>query len=280
MRVRIFTVAAIALPIGALAIGAGGLWLGASPAPEPMPEAYSETLPAPPFPPRIAQGERYEQCLAQLIDDPSGALAAAEAWLAEAGGDGALHCRALALIADGKSDIGVAQLERLGQIGDAPELGRAAILGQAAQVRLMAGQAQPALEDATLALALAPGDGDLLVMRAMAAAALDRPEAAIQDLTRALTLHAHRRDALVLRAAIWRRQNRLDLAAADMERAIELDPDDPEALLERGILRQLQGDREGARADWLHAKALDPDGTVGDLADQNLALLDAGPNQR
>ena len=276
MRAPILAAAAIVLALG----GGGGWWLTGAPAPDPMPES----LPAPPFPPRIAQGERYERCLAQLIDDPSGAIAAAEAWLAEGltegGGDGATHCRALGLIADGKPEIGVAQLERLAQTSAAPELGRAAILGQAAQVRLMAGQAEQALDDATLALALAPEDADILVTRAAAAAALGRDEAAIQDLARALSVNAGRRDALVLRAGIRRRQNRLDLAAADIERAIGLDPDDPEALLERGILRQLLGDRDGARADWLHAQAVDPNGTAADLAAQNLALLDAGPNQR
>jgi tetratricopeptide (TPR) repeat protein len=151
------------------------------------------------------------------------------------------------------------------------------------------------MEDASSALALAPGNADFLVMRAMAATASGRDEMAIQDLNQVLLASARipnaqisnagapdvgRGDALVLRAGVWRRRNRLDLASADMDRAIALDPDDPEALLERGILRQRLGDLDGARADWEHARAVDPNGPVADLAEQNLALLEAGPKRR
>ena len=51
-------------------------------------------------------------------------------------------------------------------------------------------------------------------------------------------------------------------------------------LVERGILRQRMGDGAGARADWEHAIELDPDSTTADLAEQNLALLEAGPERR
>jgi len=83
----------------------------------------------------------------------------------------------------------------------------------------------------------------------------------------------------VLRASAWRGLGRLAEAAADIDRALALDPDDPDALLERGILRQRRGDLDGARADWDRARALAPDSATGDLAEQNLALLDAGPGQ-
>jgi hypothetical protein len=45
-------------------------------------------------------------------------------------------------------------------------------------------------------------------------------------------------------------------------------------------VRERQGDRAGARADWQRARLLDPTGTTADLAEQNLALLDAGPERR
>ena len=64
-----------------------------------------------------------------------------------------------------------------------------------------------------------------------------------------------------------------------MARALGLDPDLPEGLLERGILRQRHGDADGARADWERVIELDPDGATADLAEQNLALLDAGPGK-
>ena len=54
----------------------------------------------------------------------------------------------------------------------------------------------------------------------------------------------------------------------------------PEALLERGILRQRRGDSAGARADWQRASDLAPDTATGDLAEQNMQLLAAGPERR
>lgn len=259
-------------------VGLGGaVWWRARPAAD-VPAAIG--LPIPPFPPRIASGAAYEQCLSALADDPERALAIAEGWEASGGGDGAAHCQGLALIAAGEPDTGAERLEQLARGSLAPDLARAAVLGQAAQARLMAVQADRAFEDATQALVLAPGDTDLLLTRATASAELDRMPAAIEDLTRALALDPRRGDALVLRAGAWRQQNRLDLALADAERALGLDPNDAEALLERGIVRQRQGDAAGARADWQRAKAVDPNSTAADLAEQNLALLDAGPQQR
>jgi tetratricopeptide (TPR) repeat protein len=237
-------------------------------------------LPVPPFPPRIAEGEAYEHCLAMLANDPAGASALAENWLASGGGSGAAHCGALAQVALGRPEAGAAQLEALARDSTAPDLARASLLGQAAQARMMAGEPDQALAAASTALALAPDDADLLMGRATAEAALDRPRAAILDLNQALAVDPHRVDALVQRAAAWRRLNRLDLAVADITRAVELDPEEPEALLERGILRQRQGDRAGARADWQKARGIDPNSVTADLADQNLALLEVGPDRR
>ena len=52
-----------------------------------------------------------------------------------------------------------------------------------------------------------------------------------------------------------------------------------EALLEHGILRQRVDDQAGARQDWERAISLEPDSATADLAQQNLALLDAGPDR-
>ena len=83
----------------------------------------------------------------------------------------------------------------------------------------------------------------------------------------------------MLRASAWRHLNNLNVATSDIEHALAINPDSAEALLERGILRQLTGNRDGAREDWKRAMTLDPDSTTADLAEQDLALLDAGPNQ-
>ena len=274
MRPRMAMLCAAALTM--LGAGAGAWWFVRAPEPEPMPEA----LPMPPFPPRIASDDNYERCLTLLTEDPSGAEAAAGVWQTKGGGDGAVHCLALAQIATGQVLAGAALLERLGQDSAAAEPARALVLGQAAQARMLAEQPDQALRDATAALALAPDDLGLLIYRASVAARLGQHETAIGDLSAALARDAERADALVVRAASWRAMNRLDRAALDIARAIELNPDDPEAWLERGIQRQRTHDSAGARADWEQARRLDPNGAVADMAEQNLALLDASPEEK
>ncbi|MBS0561320.1 MAG: tetratricopeptide repeat protein [Proteobacteria bacterium] len=242
--------------------------------------AGDPALPVPPVPPRVANGADYEACLAMLSDDPQGAESFAEVWAAKGGGDGAAHCRALAEIALGSPEAGAAQLDTLAAASTAPQAARAMIFGQAEEAWMMASAPARAFDSATRALALKPDDADLLIARATAAMAMGGYADAIEDLNRALEIDPRRADALVLRGSAWRSAGKLDLAAADIDHAIDIDPDDPEALLERGILRQRRGDRSGARADWERAIDLDPDSDAAALAQQDLALLDAGPDRR
>lgn len=246
---------------------------------EAVPE-QAEALPIPPVPPRIAEGREYEGCLAMLASDPTGANAYADAWEATGGGEGAAHCHALAQVALGNVDTGADMLDQLAGQSHAPAVARASVYGQADQAWLMAGQADRAMASATLALSLSGDDAELLIDRSVAAATLERYEDAIDDLNHALELDGRRPDALVLRAAAWRHTGQLDLAQDDVDRAFGLDPENPEAFLERGILRQRRGDRDGARRDWSEAGKLAPDSATSDLAEQNLALLEAGPDQR
>jgi tetratricopeptide (TPR) repeat protein len=265
-----------------------GAWLQTA-GPEPrletiVPEAPASLpvplLPVPPVPPRIASGADYEHCLEMIDADPAGANSFADAWEATGGGDGAAHCRALALIALGDPETGAQVLDQLGGASHAPALARASVYGQAVQAWLMADEPDRAYEAATAAVALSPDDADLRIDRSVAAATMERYLDAIDDLDRAIALDPRRFDALVLRAAAWRQEKRLDRAKEDVDRALAINPDYPEALLERGILRQRMGDRAGARADWEHAIELAPDSTTADLAQQNLALLEAGPERK
>jgi regulator of sirC expression with transglutaminase-like and TPR domain len=89
-----------------------------------------------------------------------------------------------------------------------------------------------------------------------------------------------RADALIVRAAALRETGALDAARADIDRACRLQPDEPAALLERGILRERAGDLDGARTDWSRVLAVAPDTHEADLAQQDLALLEAGPEAR
>jgi tetratricopeptide (TPR) repeat protein len=252
-------------------------WLSAPPG---APEADFVELPVPPFPPRITEGSTYESCLATLASDPTSAVTMAETWQADGGGEGARHCRGLALIAAGKPASGAEVLEELSGQSQAPAMARALVLGQAVQARLMVAQADKAADDASMALTLSPGDTELMIMRAAAEGMMERFGDAVEDLSQALLLDSNRPDALVARAVMRRKLNQLDLAQADVAQALTLDPDDADALLERGILRQRMGDSSGARTDWEHARGVDPNSTTADLAEQNLSLLDAGPQRQ
>ncbi len=273
------TRALIAAALGGAVLAAGGaVWWRGGPAPSPA--ADEAPLPIPPVPPRIAQGEQYERCLALVPDDPRGAELQAEAWRAAGGGAGAAHCLALARIALGDAASGADLLTRIAGDSAAPDAARAVVFDQAAQAWLMADAPARAFAAANEAVRLAPETPDLLIDRAVAAEALGRWQDAAEDLGRALGADARRADALVLRGSALRHLGRIAAAEADVARALVLAPDDPEALLERGILRQRSNDRGGAREDWERAIAVAPDSQAADLAQQNLALLEAGPQRR
>jgi tetratricopeptide (TPR) repeat protein len=278
MTLRAMRLAVIGLLV--MVVTGVAVWQSFTPAEAAVEVAEASSLPVPPVPPRIAEGEDYDRCLSMLGTDPSGALNFADAWEATGGGDGATHCRALAEVALGDASQGAEDMEKLAAASQMPGIARASIYGQAGQAWLIAGEADRAFAATTLALALTPDDPDLLVDRAIAAGTLERYDDAVDDLSHALDLEPRRPDALVLRSAAWRHTGQIDLAQDDIDRAFALDPDNAEALLERGILRQQHGDRAGARADWERAVELAPDTATSDLAQQNLALLEAGPEQR
>ncbi len=248
----------------------------------PEPEAVAppeEHLPIPPLPPRLAASDRYENCLSMVPTDPVGAAATAETWLAEAQSGPALHCLGLARLALGEEADAAQLLDQAAQDPATSPAARAAVYGQSAQAWMIAGDIEHAFAASSLALTLAPDDPDLLVDHAVAAASLGDFQAASEDLGHALAVDPQRLDALTLRGAARRHLGDLSSALADIDRALTLDPDNPEALLERGILRQRRNDAPGARADWEHAIAVAPDSPAADLAQQNLALLEAGPSR-
>jgi Flp pilus assembly protein TadD len=229
---------------------------------------------------RIAEGRDYDACLDRIREDAEDARHQAEAWEAAGGGDGARHCHGLALLAMGEAVRAAERLEAMASRSRAPGAARAAVFGHAGQAWILARQPSRAFAALTMGLVLAPDDVELLIDRALALGAMGRNAEAVDDLDRVLALDARRAEALVLRAAAKRRLDRLAEAERDVTGALALGPDNAEALLERGILRQLRGDLAGARADWARAASLAPDTATADLAEQNLALSDAGPQRR
>ena len=249
--------------------------------PEPVPEAVEEVLPLPPESPRLVDDPDYLRCLEQMRDDAQAARSFAESWEASGhGGEGARHCLALSMLALGEQEQAAPRLETLAARSSAGAAARAAVYGQAAQAWIAAGQPMRAYGAVTLALALTPSDPDLLLDRAIAAGALGRFAESLADSSRSLEMDNARAEAWVFRAAALRHLDRGQEAMRDVEHALSLDPENPEALLERGILLQLNGDLEGARRDWERALQLAPDTATADLAQQNLALSEAGPTRR
>ena len=237
----------------------------------------SAPLPIPPVPPRISESDQYDRCMDMLADDPAGADALATSW--KNGGEAAGQFHALAQVELGNPAAGAALLTSLASSSTGPAAARAELFGQAAQAWTMAGTLQAAYDAATQAITLAPEDPDLRVTHAIAAIAVHRDQEAEEDLSDALEADPKRTDALILRATARRNMGHLNEAAADIAAVCKADPDNADALLERGIIRQRQGDLQGARDDWQKVEDLSPDSPTGDLAQQNLALLDAGPRQ-
>jgi tetratricopeptide (TPR) repeat protein len=249
-----------------------------------LPGDPDDTLPIPPVPPRIAEGTQYEACLDMLATDPSGADALAASMAAASGSHGegreaAAHCHALAQVELGNTEAGAALLDQLAATSTAAAVSRAVVFAQANQAWTMAGRTDQAYASASQALALSPDDPELRIGHAIAALARQLYAVADDDLSHALAMDPKRADALILRATARRNLGQLDGARVDIDAAAALDPDNPDLLLERGIIRQRLGDLAGARGDWQRAVELAPDTATGDLAQQNLALLEAGPRQ-
>jgi tetratricopeptide (TPR) repeat protein len=274
-RIRPVLLGAAAGAFLAVAAGAGLFLVNG-----PEAEAAGEPLPLPPDIPRIATGPQYDECLGLLRQDPDGALTFAESWEAAQGGEGAKHCGALALLALGEPEKAAERLEALARTSTGSATARAAIFSQAVQAWMMANQSGRAFGAATMGLTIAPGDLDLMLDRAVALGTLGRYAEALEDLARVLEADPDRAEAWVFRAASLRHLDRVDQASPAVDRALRLTPDNAEALLERGIIRQLRGDVRGARADWERTIEVAPDSAAADLAQQNLALNEAGPKRR
>lgn len=218
---------------------------------------------------------RYRACMDQVASDAGKALRMAEAWRKEGGGVPARHCAAAAEMALGRFSEAGEALEVLAADSsrDRPAL-RASLYGQAAHAWLAADKPDRAEFAATQALALAPGNAGLLVLRARARAGQHRLGEAISDLDRAIAADPSSVDAYVFRASALRQQQALESAAADLDQALSLDPRHPEALLERGIVRGLKGDEAGARADWQTLIDVDPKTPAAEQARRNLERID------
>jgi regulator of sirC expression with transglutaminase-like and TPR domain len=214
---------------------------------------------------------RYRDCTELPAE---AALAAAQAWLDEGPSAPARHCLALALVGLGRTADGAAELTRLAESQDLPDEVRARLFAQAGNGWLIAERPDLARAALDRALALLPGDVELLIDRARAHAGQGDYWAAVADLDDALERAPARDDALAFRAAAYRRLDVWELATADVEHALELNPANAEALVERAIGRLRVDDTAAARADFAAVLLLAPGSEAADLAQAFLAELD------
>jgi tetratricopeptide (TPR) repeat protein len=223
-----------------------------------------------------AEEAAYNHCMDLAKTDPGAARDMAAKWAAQGGAHPADHCYAVALIGLKQYKPAAERLDKLAaaMLTVAPDSLRAEVLDQAGQAWLLAGEAARAYNDTGAALALAPGDPDILIDRAEAAGEAGWFDKAVADLDVVLKADPRRVDALVYRATAYRTLDKLDPALADAEAAVRLAPNSAQAVLERGNVRGLRGDLDGARQDWRTALTLAPGSAAALAAKANLARID------
>jgi tetratricopeptide (TPR) repeat protein len=228
--------------------------------------AADPVSPPPAIFPAEQDAETYAYCMKLAKLDAAAAQRLAREWRERGGAHPAEHCAAVALIDMGKYREGAGRLEALARaMTQAPAALRADVFDQAGQAYLLAGDPARAYAAAGEAVALQPGDPELPIDRAEAAASAGHFEWAIGDLDIVLKADPNGVEALIYRASAYRALDRLAPALADIDRALALAPDSPPALLERGNIRRLMGDIGAAQRDWQRVGEIAP-GTRADAA--------------
>ena len=218
---------------------------------------------------------QYSACIDKALREPDDGFEQAIAWRDMGGGAPAKHCVAVALYALGQYQNAGLHLERLASEEQSlPVSLRTALLGQAGDAWMSAGDYKRADAALSAALKLVPNDADILLKRGLAAVAAESYFDAIDDLNRVIELKPDDANALVYRATAYRYVDAPELADDDVERALAAHPDHSGALLERGNLRRIRGDEPGARQDWLRVIELAPDSDAAEAARRNIEALD------
>ncbi len=242
----------------------------------------------------VAEEARYRDCLARAMRDPDHALDLAFRWQTDGGGLPAEHCIAVALVTMGHPDVAADRLAdmlarlRRGEGLPYDPLGgptsvdtlAAGLYAQLGNARLLADDAERAIDAFTRALAVIPAgrldlEQRLYIDRARAEGVLRRFPAAIADLDRAEAIDPEVADIYVLRASAYRALGRFADARKDLARAKALKPDWPLLWLEEANLAAMEGDRKTARALWVEIATRWPESAEAEAARRNLARFDA-----
>jgi tetratricopeptide (TPR) repeat protein len=216
-------------------------------------------------------------CLETVTDNPTAAMAEAEALYQGANTIGSRHCLGDALVAQGEAARGARILDSLAQEVSSsrdltPEV-QGAIWGDAGRAWLEADEIDKALAAFDAAVGKTPKDMGLRVDRAVALGNARRYWEAIDDLNLALSNGIDTAEAYLLRASAYREVGTAELAMDDINRAAAKAPDDPNIILERGRIRKLAKDIPGAQRDFLNVMKIAPGSDAGNAAHHEMESL-------
>jgi tetratricopeptide (TPR) repeat protein len=219
----------------------------------------------------IGGRDRYENCLLLARSEPQRALNAALDW-EKTGNAAGTHCSAVALVALHRYPEAAIKLDKMGRVTPGAA-NSAELFDQAGNAWLLARRPSDANLSFSAAIALLPGDPDLLADRARAYAMETNWNSADSDLTAALAKNPNRADIYVLRASARHAMGRKADARVDIDQALRVQPGNADALEERGELKMEAGDSAGAKNDWQIVIAQSPRSTAASTARQNLTSL-------
>lgn len=228
------------------------------------------------MPAHPGEAERYQNCMAMIERNAEAAFDEAIAWRDLGAAAPARHCAAAALLQLGYYKEAATRLEALAQDPLLDASHKPAILRQAGEAWLGAGDPERAYAALTSGIGLNDGDASLWIDRGIVLAEMGLLDEAIDDLSRAITLAPLNPTAWLLRGSAYRLLEQFPLAETDIAEALRLDPSDLGAYLERGNLRRLQGNDEGARKDWMIVIRTDPESVLAETARANLERMDVG----
>ena len=219
--------------------------------------------------------QRYGECLRIVREKPTDGEQAANAWRLAGGGARARQCLGMAYVAQEKYPAAATAFENGARLAEtARETIAADLWAQAGNAALLAAdyaRAETYLGSALVGTSDPKARAQVLVDRATAAVALNKPAAARTDLDLALKLAPENADAWLLSATLARRDKDLKRAEADIDEAAKRAPNDADVLLEQGNIAGLAGRIDEAKTHWRAAVKADPRSEAGINAAKALA---------
>ena len=183
--------------------------------------------------------DRYADCVRLLSDDLSVGRLAAERWVSEGGGAPALHCLAVADLANGYPKLAAVRLTEISERADAGDSrARSRLLAEAALAWIDAHDPEQAEGSILAAKRLTPDLPELDFVAAKAYAAGEKWQAAADAATAAESAGLKTVEAYLIRARAHRALGKDVNAADDVVAALTIDPYNIDALTMRGELRQ------------------------------------------